>query len=575
MKTNNWIVLAFIAILLVTLVMTAKPATATVPDKLVSEDATPTAAPVSTDWIPDQKVSDTAQDELHPSIATAGDGSLWTAYQHYNTVYSKYDIVVAKSIDGGVTWKVNFTQTLSSYNLRVPSIAVDVYSNTVYVAYEREYTGTDHDIILSLRNSTGVYMRFVTNDGYDDYAPSVVCEYNMGATGGGNYVFITWERQINAQDIELMFARSVDHGNSWSVYPLTNHGTGELTHQPSMTYAAGTAGNRIYIAYRDNDQIEGLFKICLLTSTNEGASFGSPKDITPFGTNNVREPSIAATHGGSVVVAAWIYTESATNDDIYYSYSQDNGVAWSAITGMATSGYNEASPHLTVDGMGSQGTFSGYIHLIYEKQETVGSRTNGIYHREASYASPYYWSTGEQLVDDNAYIPWSDFSVADRAITTHNAVPVIVWTDGRLVNQDIFATTLGGKYTINSNPAGLQVSVDGTPYTAPIVFYWAYMSSHTLSVTSPQGEYYFLSWSDAGAQSHSVTANTLGERTITANFGKLGVEDLTSWYWTSNTVINSVVSGDVDNDGLKEIVTGGYFFDGTRNVAQLIVWNGA
>ena len=39
-----------------------------------------------------------------------------------------------------------------------------------------------------------------------------------------------------------------------------------------------------------------------------------------------------------------------------------------------------------------------------------------------------------------------------------------------------------------------------------------------------------------------------------------GLKELTSWYWTSNTVINSVASGDVDNDGFKEIVTGGILF---------------
>ena len=96
-----------------------------------------------------------------------------------------------------------------------------------------------------------------------------------------------------------------------------------------------------------------MYKIGLLTSTNEGASFGAPQDITPFGTKNVREPSITATHGGAVVVAAWIYAFSPTDDDIYYSYSQDSGVTWSIELAMATSTSNEVNPHLTVDGMGS------------------------------------------------------------------------------------------------------------------------------------------------------------------------------------------------------------------------------
>jgi FG-GAP-like repeat len=52
-------------------------------------------------------------------------------------------------------------------------------------------------------------------------------------------------------------------------------------------------------------------------------------------------------------------------------------------------------------------------------------------------------------------------------------------------------------------------------------------------------------------------------------------KNVRTWYWTSNTVINSVVTGDVDGDGKNETVTGGYYNDGTRNVAQLCVWDGA
>ena len=39
----------------------------------------------------------------------------------------------------------------------------------------------------------------------------------------------------------------------------------------------------------------------------------------------------------------------------------------------------------------------------------------------------------------------------------------------------------------------------------------------------------------------------------------LTVDGLTSWYWTGDTEINSVKMGDVDDDGQVEIVTGGYY----------------
>ena len=53
-----------------------------------------------------------------------------------------------------------------------------------------------------------------------------------------------------------------------------------------------------------------------------------------------------------------------------------------------------------------------------------------------------------------------------------------------------------------------------------------------------------------------------GTRTIAQlivwNGSNLAVDRLTSWYWTGNTTINSVALGDVDGDNQIEIVTGGY-----------------
>ena len=59
------------------------------------------------------------------------------------------------------------------------------------------------------------------------------------------------------------------------------------------------------------------------------------------------------------------------------------------------------------------------------------------------------------------------------------------------------------------------------------------------------------------------------------NGANLAVDRLNTWYWNSNTVVNSVALGDVDGDGQVEVVSGGYFNDGVRNVAQLTVWSGS
>jgi len=62
---------------------------------------------------------------------------------------------------------------------------------------------------------------------------------------------------------------------------------------------------------------------------------------------------------------------------------------------------------------------------------------------------------------------------------------------------------------VTSNPPGLTILVDGTGVTAPQTFAWTLGSSHSLSVSSPQGgtdtRYVFSNWSDGGGQSHTVT----------------------------------------------------------------------
>jgi hypothetical protein len=77
--------------------------------------------------------------------------------------------------------------------------------------------------------------------------------------------------------------------------------------------------------------------------------------------------------------------------------------------------------------------------------------------------------------------------------------------------------------SILTAPTGLVVNVDSTNFTAPASFAWPANSSHTIAANSPQvssngqSRFVFASWSDAGAQSHSITAQITGA-TNTARF---------------------------------------------------------
>src|SRR5262249_35715828 len=75
--------------------------------------------------------------------------------------------------------------------------------------------------------------------------------------------------------------------------------------------------------------------------------------------------------------------------------------------------------------------------------------------------------------------------------------------------------------SLQTNPTGLQLTVDGTTYSAPKTFSWFPGTSHTIATSTPQGSggsrSVFANWSDGGAISHDVVAPTVAT-TYTANF---------------------------------------------------------
>ncbi len=75
--------------------------------------------------------------------------------------------------------------------------------------------------------------------------------------------------------------------------------------------------------------------------------------------------------------------------------------------------------------------------------------------------------------------------------------------------------------TIQTDPSGLQFSLDGTVYPAPQTLNLS-LGPHTIAVVTPQAgtagtQYVFTNWSDNGAASHSITVGS-GAATYTASF---------------------------------------------------------
>ena len=104
--------------------------------------------------------------------------------------------------------------------------------------------------------------------------------------------------------------------------------------------------------------------------------------------------------------------------------------------------------------------------------------------------------------------------------------------------MDVQVTTLFTQVTVQTNPAGLTFTVDGSTYAAAQTFSWDSGSSHTIATISPQSggtgvRYVWKNWSGGGAISHSVAPTT--NKIYTANFG-------TQYYLTMSHNTGSTVT---------------------------------
>ena len=115
---------------------------------------------------------------------------------------------------------------------------------------------------------------------------------------------------------------------------------------------------------------------------------------------------------------------------------------------------------------------------------------------------------------------WSNWSGSGTGSYTGTTQSNTIYLGGPVTQTANFVAPLVS-ITVTTNPAGRSIIVDGTTYTAPQTFSWTSGSSHTINTTSPQAgttgtQYVYSSWSDAGAQSHTVTPTS--NTTYTCNF---------------------------------------------------------
>lgn len=185
------------------------------------------------------------------------------------------------------------------------------------------------------------------------------------------------------------------------------------------------------------------------------------------------------------------------------------------------------------------------------------------------------------MVDANTANPSPLVSSGTESLSL-NSVTSWYWTSKTYINSVTQGDTngdgqteivTGGSYYDGTRTVAQLVVWNSSSLTAEKITTWYWTGNTTINSVA-------IGDVNGDGKPEIVTGGTFydGSRNIAQlvvwNATNLAAEKVTSWYWTGDTIIKSIATGDVDGDGQIEIVSAGYFNDGARNVAQLIVWNG-
>ena len=201
---------------------------------------------------------------------------------------------------------------------------------------------------------------------------------------------------------------------------------------------------------------------------------------------------------GEVNWALKSYTLSSGTHVLRWAYTKDEVVSSGSDTGWVDQ--LVLPSHTITTTAGSNGSITPTVTVDYGATATVSVTPTTGYH------------IASILVDDvsQAISDPKHFSFTFTNVTANHTVNATFAIDTVSV-------------TVQSNPANLNIIVDGISYATTQAFTWDQGSSHTLSTVSPQNgatgiRYLFTSWSDGAGMSRTVTAPVSGSATYTANF---------------------------------------------------------
>jgi hypothetical protein len=359
-------------------------------------------------WNADVRLTNHFADSQYPSIS-AVDSLVIVVWR--DSRIGNFELYYKRSTDNGVSWSADTRLTNNPAVQWYPSVSAS--GSGLYVVWQDARDGNEE--IYGKRSSDGGLSwgadTRLTNQTADSQNPSV--------SVFASTVDIVWFDNRDGNQ-EIYFNRSTDNGLSWGADTrLTSNSA--TSWYPSISESASD----VFVAWYDDR--DGNNEIYYKRSTNGGVSWGADTRLTNNSFSSF-DPSIAVS--GSKIHVAWVDWRDG-NREIYYKYSTDGGLVWSADTRLTNNPGNSWNPSISLSALDVNVVWSddrdGNFEIYYKNNaddnvtglETFNSELPQEYSLEQNYPNPFNPTTSIQYqVSSNTQVSLKVYDVLGNEVAT-------------------------------------------------------------------------------------------------------------------------------------------------------------
>lgn len=390
-------------------------------------------------WGTDTRLTNDNNISRHPAAA------LWGNYVHVvwnERVGANEEIFYKNSTDGGLTWNANVRLTNEANVSTLPSITV---SGTVVIVFWNDTRDGNYEIYAKRSTDNGVTWgadtRLTNNSAQSIQASGVI---------SGQTVHVAWHDARNGPE-EIYYKRSTDGGAVWEADVRITSNAG-VSWFPSID----AEGGDVFISWVELG--DGNPEIYSIRSTNNGSVWDLPLRQTNNPAVSIR-PVISVS--GNNVHLTW-QDDTDGNEEIYYSYSTDRGLNFSAALRLTNDTAESVYPCHTVSESGIHVVwreFRAGNWEVYYKRNPSGNLVT--LHNNSS-VSPLFYSLKQNYPN-----PFNPATSIEFSLPQASYVKLVVYDmKGREIETIVSSDLAAGVYSVEWG-----VMSRTTSYASGIYFY--------------------------------------------------------------------------------------------------------